>query len=128
MGKQRKTRQFAAVKRIINPKDARTDQKEAEAKKKAAEDKKKQDAITHAPVPSSAMFFKYNTALGPPYHILVDTNFINFSIQNKLDLIDSMMDCLLAKCTPVITDCVMSELEKLGPKFRVALKMAKNPR
>jgi hypothetical protein len=29
MGKQRKTRQFAAVKRIINPKDARTDQKEA---------------------------------------------------------------------------------------------------
>ncbi|XP_028216811.1 rRNA-processing protein FCF1 homolog [Glycine soja] len=29
-------------------------------------------------------FFQYNTALGPPYRILVDTNFINFSIQNKV--------------------------------------------
>jgi U3 small nucleolar RNA-associated protein 24 len=28
----------------------------------------------------------------------VDTNFINFSIQNKLDVFKSMMDCLLAKC------------------------------
>lgn len=44
------------------------------------------------------MFFQYNTQLGPPYHILVDTNFINFSIKAKLDLVQSMMDCLYAKC------------------------------
>lgn len=30
------------------------------------------------------MFFKYNTQLGPPYQVLVDTNFINFSIKNKV--------------------------------------------
>jgi len=47
---------------------------------------------------ASSLFFKYNTALGPPYHILLDTNFINFSIQNKLDIMQSMMDCLYAKC------------------------------
>lgn len=90
------------------------------------------------------MFFQYNAALGPPYHILVDTNFINFSIQNKLELVKSMMDCLYAKCklfilsfrnhkhdlltpfystaVPCITDCVLAELEKLGPKYRIALK------
>ena len=33
---------------------------------------------------SSALFFKYNQALGPPYHVLIDTNFINFSIKNKV--------------------------------------------
>lgn len=33
---------------------------------------------------SSALFFKYNTQLGPPYRVLVDTNFINFSIKNKV--------------------------------------------
>ena len=38
------------------------------------------------------------------------------------------MECLYAKCTPCITDCVMAELEKLGQKFRVALKIAKDPR
>ena len=38
------------------------------------------------------------------------------------------MDCLLAKTTPFITDCVMAELEKLGSKFRVALRLAKDPR
>jgi hypothetical protein len=37
-----------------------------------------------------------------------------------------MMDCLYAQCTPYITDCVMAELEKLGPKFRVALRVAKD--
>ena len=39
-----------------------------------------------------------------------------------------MMDCLYAECTACITDCVMAELEKLGHKYRVALKVAKDPR
>lgn len=38
------------------------------------------------------------------------------------------MDCLLAKCIPVILDSVMAELEKLGTKYRVALRLAKDPR
>lgn len=52
----------------------------------------------------------------------MDTNFINFSIQNKIELMKGMMDCLYAKCNIYITDCVMAELEKLGPKFRIALR------
>lgn len=47
---------------------------------------------------SSALFFQYNTQLGPPYHVILDTNFINFSVKNKLDIIQSMMDTLYAKC------------------------------
>jgi U3 small nucleolar RNA-associated protein 24 len=74
------------------------------------------------------MFFNYNTQLGPPYTVIIDTNFINFAIQNKIDIFEGLMDCLLAKCTPIITDCVMAELEKLGPLFRVALRIAKDPR
>lgn len=54
--------------------------------------------LIYSPQVASSMFFQYNEALGPPYHILVDTNFINFSIQNKLELVKSMMDCLYAKC------------------------------
>ena len=50
------------------------------------------------PKSSSAMYFTYNTQLGPPFHIIIDTNFINFSIKNKLDVVTSMMDCLYAKC------------------------------
>ena len=38
------------------------------------------------------------------------------------------MDCLYAKCTPVITDCVMAELEKLGPKYRIAMRIARDER
>ena len=76
----------------------------------------------------TALFFHYNSQLGPPYHVLVDTNFINFSIKNKLEMYKSMMDCLLAKCVPCVTDCVMAELEKLGAKYRLALRLAKDPR
>ena len=56
--------------------------------------------------------------------MLLDTNFINFSIRNKIDVVKGMLDCLYAQCTPILTDCVMAELEKLGEKYRVALKIA----
>lgn len=102
-----------------------------EKKEKKEKNKKKEFdglVLRNVTKKSTALFFKYNTSLGPPYRILIDTNFINFSIKNKLDIFKSMMDCLLAKCIPCITDCVMAELEKLGPKYRVALRIAKDPR
>lgn len=84
--------------------------------------------ISNRPQVASSLFFQYNEALRPPYSVLVDTNFINFSIQKKLELIQAMMDCLYAKATPVITDCVMAELEKLGVRYRIALRIARDPR
>ena len=39
-----------------------------------------------------------------------------------------MMDTLYAKCIPIITSCVMAELEKLGPKYRIALRIARDER
>jgi len=124
MGKIKKARKFATVKRMLSPNDARLKHNREKAEKTT----KSAEKINYAPQTPSSLYFKYNTALGPPYHILVDTNFINFSIQNKLDMIPSMMDCLLAKCVPCITDCVMGELEKLGAKYRVALRIAKDER
>ena len=38
------------------------------------------------------------------------------------------MDLLLGKCIPYITDCVVAELEKLGHRYRLAIKMTKDPR
>ncbi|KAI8320553.1 Fcf1-domain-containing protein [Martensiomyces pterosporus] len=126
MGKAKKTRKFGEIKRMINPKDMRLKQNQ---KKKAEQDKKEEgQVVRHVEREASNMFFKYNTALGPPYHVIVDTNFINFSIQNKLELVRAMMDCLYAKCIPCITDCVLAELEKLGPKYRIALRIARDPR
>uniref|UniRef100_A0A7S0N8X1 PIN domain-containing protein n=1 Tax=Pyramimonas obovata TaxID=1411642 RepID=A0A7S0N8X1_9CHLO len=122
MGKAKKTRKFAEVKRMLNPKDAKV---KKESKKPQ---KKKEDEVRHVEAAPTSLFFKYNTALGPPYQVIIDTNFINFSIRNKLDVVQSMLDCLYAKCTPFITDCVMAELEKLGQKYRVALRIAKDPR
>lgn len=118
------------------------------AKKKAIEEK----AVNHVTTAPSSLFFQHNTALGPPYRVLVDTNFINFSLQNKIELVQGMMDCLYAKSAsyplevsiaisntlflspfietaiPCITSCVMAELEKLGPKYRIALRVARDPR
>ena len=72
---------------------------------------------------STTMFFHYNQNLGPPFYILCDTNFIIFSIKNKMDIVKSLMDCLLAKCVPLVTDCVVGELQKLGSKYRIALRI-----
>jgi len=43
----------------------------------------------------------------------------------QIDLVKGMMDCLYAECKPCITDCVIAELEKLGQRYKVALKVAK---
>ena len=98
-------------------------------KKKARSEKKGPDfgqPIAHQQqLTSTAMYFHYNTHLGPPFHVLCDTNFINFSIKNKIDIEKGLMDCLLAKCIPYVTDCVVQELEKLGSKYRVALRIVK---
>eukprot|EP01118_Nematostelium_gracile_P000428 TRINITY_DN10476_c0_g1_i1.p1 TRINITY_DN10476_c0_g1~~TRINITY_DN10476_c0_g1_i1.p1 ORF type:complete len:217 (+),score=50.40 TRINITY_DN10476_c0_g1_i1:53-652(+) len=127
MGKIKSAKKFASVKKIISPRDERIkNQAQKEKEQKEKEQKQEKKELVRVEKPSSALFFKYNTTLGPPYHVLIDTNFINFAIQNKLDVIPAMMDCLYAKCTPYITDCVMAELEKMGPKYRVALRIAKD--
>lgn len=135
MAKARKTRQFR-LKKILSTKDARVTQ--ADQAKKEREDPsskgptaqaaRREKTIRRSAPVSSALFFRHNEQLGPPYHVLIDTNFINFSIANKLDVLKSLTDCLYAKATPYITDCVMAELEKLGPKYHVALRVAKDPR
>ncbi|XP_076178084.1 FCF1 rRNA-processing protein Bka [Ptiloglossa arizonensis] len=133
MGKNKKTRRvvmqkFAQMKKMISLSDSRIKLEKRAPPKKAKKEDPTQLKIKEVPQQSSALFFQYNTQLGPPYHILVDTNFINFSIKNKLDIIENMMECLYAKCIPYITDCVMGELEKLGQKYKIALKIIKDPR
>lgn len=130
MGVAKKTRKFAKVKRIIGQKDARLKQNKdkgdiGNAKKKAAAFSEEVREIPQMP---SSMFFEANQALVPPYNILVDTNFLSHTIRAKLPLLETMMDCLYASCNPIITDCCIAELEKLGPKYRLALQIGRDER
>ena len=61
-----------------------------------------------------------------PNYVLIDTNFIYFSLKNKINLVSSLTDCLNAMSIPCISECVLMEIEKLGPKFKLALKYIKN--
>lgn len=128
MPRAKRTKKFATMKRMISLNDPRIKDKDREPPKKKKKEDPSEMKITEAPQTSSALFFQYNTQLGPPFHILVDTNFINYSIKNKMDIMQSMMDCLYAKCIPYVTDCVMGELEKLGAKYRLALKIVRDPK
>ena len=80
MGKAKQTRKFAVTKKIISPKDTRVRENAEKAKEKQLAKKAKQEP-RRVEQAVSALFFQYNTQLGPPYHVLVDTNFINFSIR-----------------------------------------------
>ncbi|GME52138.1 rRNA-processing protein fcf1 [Neofusicoccum parvum] len=143
MGVQKRTRKFAQVKRVIGQRDARLKKNQLaadaeQAKKKAKPD----DVVREVPQVSSSLFFQYNTSLTrfssipcapfPAIHtaglLTLTQNFLSHTVQRKLELLPAMMDCLYAKCTPVITSCVMAELEKLGPKYRIALRIARDER
>ncbi|GLI74702.1 rRNA-processing protein fcf1 [Penicillium ochrochloron] len=128
MGVQKKTRKFAVAKRTIQLRDSRLKANDKTDKNDKAGKSGKDEVVREAPQAPSSLFFQYNTALSPPYSVLVDTNFISHTIQHKLEVIPTMMDCLYAKCIPIITDCVLAELEKLGQKYRLALRVAKDPR
>ncbi|KAF7895753.1 uncharacterized protein EAF01_009715 [Botrytis porri] len=125
MGKAAKTRKFGAVKRVIGQRDARLKENKDKGEEGA---NKPKELVREAPQVSSALFFQYNEALVPPYSILIDTNFLSHTVQRKLPLLESLMDCLYAKCIPIITSCVMAELEKLGPRYRIALRIARDER
>ncbi|MCJ1420095.1 rRNA-processing protein fcf1 [Xylographa parallela] len=145
MGIQKKTRKFAQVdilvlidsglrinldqvKRVIGQRDARLKKNQAKGEIESKRKAKGDVVVREIPQVSSSLFFQYNTALVPPYSILVDTNFLSHTVQHKLELLETMMDCLYAKCIPIITDCVMAELEKLGQKYRIALRIARDER
>jgi hypothetical protein len=113
MGASKKTRKFGAVKRIIGQRDARLlrqDNRDIDEKKKATE-----AMIRQVPQVSSSLFFQYNTALVPPYSVLIDTNFLSLTVQRKLPLLESMMDTLFAKCVPVVTSCGQHSLRPFSP-------------
>jgi U3 small nucleolar RNA-associated protein 24 len=88
--------------------------------------KKTDSAIVQAHQAPASMFFTYNRALGPPFRVLIDTNFINRCVQLKLDVSKGMLDCLMAPTEVCVTDCVIAELQKLPKKFAVALKIARD--
>lgn len=108
---------------------AKTANSKTEPAKKAGSGKSDDAAaVRYIPQVASNLFFEANEALVPPYRVILDTNFFSHTVRNKLDPLNSLMDLLLAKCTPVVTDCVMAELEKLGDRYRLALRVAKDER
>ncbi|GKT77988.1 rRNA-processing protein fcf1 [Colletotrichum tofieldiae] len=125
MGVQKKTRKFAEVKRVIGKNDARRKEnlkKAEEAVEKAKRERAGPDGsekIREIPQMPSSFFFQANTALVPPYSVIVDTSFFSRTVQMKLPVLETMMDCLYAP---------KAELEKLGPKFRLPLRIAKDER
>jgi len=127
--KQRKSlrkKQVGLATKRLNPNDERL--KAATKAKATIKKEKKENEVREVVKANSSLFFQYNTNLKPPYQLLLDTNFLNMSIQMKLDVFKASMECLLAKCVPCITDCVMAELEKMGTRHRLALRLAKDPR
>uniref|UniRef100_A0A0K0G0R7 rRNA-processing protein FCF1 homolog n=1 Tax=Strongyloides venezuelensis TaxID=75913 RepID=A0A0K0G0R7_STRVS len=127
LGKYKSTAKFAKNRvKQIKATDERISEDKRKTNTKKEDDKKIK--LIEAPKVSSAMFLRYNTQLGPPFHVIIDTNFINFSVKNKIELMKGLMDCLYAKVIPYVTDCVFGELEKNGNRFKVALKILKDSR
>ncbi|EFX02825.1 duf652 domain containing protein [Grosmannia clavigera kw1407] len=130
MGVAKTTRKFGQVKRVIGQRDARLkkNKDKAELGNKKKESEETPELVREIPQQSVSLFHMANTAMVPPYQVLVDTNFLSHTVQRKLPLLETRMDCLYATCRPILTDCFMAELEKLGPKYRIALKIARDER
>ncbi|TLS28391.1 hypothetical protein PpBr36_02121 [Pyricularia pennisetigena] len=136
MGVAKKTRKFGAVKRMIGKRDERL--KKPKVPEGGSGKAKAGPSTTSAPgagepvrqvtAAPKGLFFSHNENIVPPYNVLVDTSFITHTVGAKIELLEGLMDSMYATCRPIITDCVMAELEKLGPKYRIALRIARDER
>lgn len=84
---------------MIGKNDARRKEnlkKAEEAVEKAKRERRGADGeiVREIPQVPSHMFFQHNEALVPPYSVLVDTSFFSRTVQMKLPLLETMMDCL----------------------------------
>jgi U3 small nucleolar RNA-associated protein 24 len=112
MGVAKRTRKFATVKRLIGKRDERR-KTQAEKNSELELKKKEEEPVREIPQMPSSMFFQHNTALVPPYQVLVDTNFLSRTVGAKLPLMETAMDCLYASVNIIITSCVMAELVRI---------------
>jgi len=64
-----------------------------------------------------------NNYKNTPKMVLIDTNFAYFALKNKIDLFDGISKCLNSEFIICVTECILFELEKLGTRFRLALKL-----
>jgi len=91
-------------------------------KAKKIEDKKRKDNTKI----SSALFMNANVQLKPPYNILIDTNFVKFAQQGRLEIEREAMTALCGTVKLFVTDCVFAELELLKEKAKLALEVLKS--
>lgn len=74
MGVAKKVRKFAAVKRVIGKQDARRRENAKKGEEKNPQNPKskaKTELVREVPQMPSSMFFQANSALVPPYNVLV---------------------------------------------------------
>ncbi|AEA38904.1 pre-rRNA processing protein, FCF1 (nucleomorph) [Cryptomonas paramecium] len=71
---------------------------------------------------------KLTTISASPYLIILDTNFIYFSLKNKINLFQGLSTCLSGLYIPFVPECVISEIRKLGPRFKTALECLRDRR
>ncbi|CCF39985.1 rRNA-processing protein FCF1, partial [Colletotrichum higginsianum] len=108
MGVQKKTRKFAEVRRLFSfpaptsPFIGKNDVRRKENLKKAEEAVEKakreragpdgNERIREVPQMPSSFFFQANSALVPPYSVIVDTSFWSRTIQMKLEPLETMSE------------------------------------
>ena len=73
---------------------------------------------------STALFFQYNAQLGPPYQVLVDTNFINFAIKNKVRprRQSSQQRCAVGACHDITPACLIACAKEVYVRADIGLK------
>ncbi|KAL6716257.1 rRNA-processing protein fcf1 [Lecanora helva] len=142
MGVQKKTRKFAKVKRMIGQRDSRLKKNQNKGEEEGKRKEKNEIvremyvlmsiALWKAPAEDYQTSSLFLTLLSIQYRsrpsiqrpcghetFAKETSFLSHSVQKKLELLPTMLTRF---------QCVMAELEKLGPKYRIALRIARDER
>ncbi|KAI1718830.1 fcf1 domain-containing protein [Ditylenchus destructor] len=70
-------------------------------------------------------FYRYNYGFQPPHSVLLDGNFCQAALQNKINLREQMPKYFMNEVNIVVTNCILKELEALGKEVGGALAICR---
>eukprot|EP00919_Chromeraceae_sp_WS-2016_P065655 GHVR01155214.1.p1 GENE.GHVR01155214.1~~GHVR01155214.1.p1 ORF type:complete len:327 (-),score=15.71 GHVR01155214.1:150-1130(-) len=70
-------------------------------------------------------FYRVNFGLHEPFRVLIDGPFIQACLKHRIHIKEQLPLIFGGKCTPMVTNCVLNELRKLGPGLSGAALIAK---
>lgn len=80
----------------------------------------------HKKIRKYTEFYQITYGIRPPYKILLDGDYLQAALEGKIRIVEQLPKLLQQKATPMVTKCVVHDLQQKGKHYRGAAMIGSN--